>query len=80
MGGSVMPKSIKKFKSISWENTYPGQRVSIAGNLINGKPTRVYGPHIILNANRKLLISSMNGNTFREDWPCVYVPKKRIQT
>lgn len=68
---------IKKFKKIKWENTEVGQEVWIAGNLNTlGKPTVCYGPHIVLDPDNFQLKSKVNGLSFYERWPCLYVPKK----
>lgn len=45
--------------------TKVGELVYIAGNLVDGKPTAVYGPHKVHNKETMELINS-NGRTFYE--------------
>lgn len=73
-----MPHDISGFKELRFEDTVECQKVYIAGNLKNGVPTKVYGPHFMHNPERHLLRSSMNGKVFFDDWHCLYTPKRKM--
>ena len=67
---------ISNFQEISWDDVEPGQRVYIAGNLKDNKPTRVYGLHYVVDSKEHLLKSNNNKKEFNEDWYCLYIPNK----
>lgn len=72
-----MPSCIKDFEGIEWSDTVYGQKAWIAGNLKNGEPTKVYGPHFVKDKEKHFLQSSSNGKVFYDDWGCLFVPKKK---
>jgi len=69
-----MSLPIENFKPINWEDAEKGQKVYIAGNLVKGIPTKVYGPHFMENNQRHNLKSSSNDKIFHNDWHYLYVP------
>lgn len=72
-----MPSDIVNFKGIEWSDTVYGQKAWIAGNLKNGEPTKVYGPHFVEDIEKHFLKSSSNGKIFYDDWGNLFVPKKK---
>lgn len=71
-----MAEDIKDFKPIKWEDLKKNQRVWIPGNLVNGKPTKVYGIHRVHDISIRVLKSGTNGSLFHEGWTDVlYIPK-----
>lgn len=66
---------IEDFKEIGWDEVNPGDMVYIAGNLVDGIPTRVYGPHMVVNPKTQCLKNFVISREFFERWRCLYVKK-----
>jgi hypothetical protein len=66
------PTKLINVKQIPWSQVKPDDRVFIAGNLIDGFPTTIYGPHYIYDPKRQMLKSGGNKKIFRKDFPFLY--------
>ncbi len=69
-----MKYPIAAFDEISWDQIQKGDTVFIAGNLINGKPTFVYGPHYVFDIE-KCILKNSSGTSFFERWPVLFKRK-----
>ena len=61
-------------EKIDWNNLNPGDTVFIAGNLKNGQPTRIYGPHTVVDIENKQLQNS-KGAKFFERFDYLFIKK-----
>jgi hypothetical protein len=76
-----MPSDIKNFQEVQWNCFKKGDKAWIPGNLdADGNPTRVYGPHTVIDPKNHILKSCNNGKLFPERWGWLYVPKKKVKT
>lgn len=66
---------INNFQEISWKDVIPDQKIYyVSGDLKDGNPTRVYGPHSIYDPIKRILVGK-NKQKFYERWHCVYIQK-----
>jgi hypothetical protein len=59
-------------RQVYWSKVKPGDEVYIAGNLVDGFPTRVYGPHKVVDPKKQLLMNIKQKREFTEGFPFVY--------
>ena len=63
---------IDRMKEIGWNEVKEGDEVFIAGNLVNKMPTYTYGPHYVVDVEKRIL-KNKGGQSFFERWPCLFL-------
>jgi hypothetical protein len=58
-------------KAVQWHQLEKNDLVFIAGNLVDGFPTAIYGRHIVIDPEKQILMGR-NNEKFFERWPFVY--------
>jgi len=70
----IYAHSLEKMIEVSWNSVEFGDKVYIAGNLVDGIPTCSYGPHVVIDPKQRLLANS-RGKTFFEQWPTLFMER-----
>ncbi len=59
-------------QEIPWSEVKVGDSVFIAGNLVNNKPTALYGRHRVVDVEKRILKNAKD-QTFYERWPTLFM-------
>lgn len=59
-------------EAVAWSQVQPGDKVFIAGNLVNNIPTAIYGEHEVVDPEKKILRNITQDREFFEQYPLLY--------